>query len=135
MLRRIIDRIRKTLVNGLTGARDAFCEVVLKKEPKVKVPYEEAPWWESDSVDRPPTTWDKIKNIRKKFTTGPRPLPGSRRMKRIMVALMLPIYIGIILFMLGENTYVEIFFVLTVYILVDYLAITREEDIWGSKKP
>lgn len=134
MIRETLRKIYRAFADGLGGFKDAILDVIPKKKKKEDEEDAELEWWEDKPKDKKPSLRDKINKLMRRTTTGPRPLPGSRRLKRIVAALSLLVYIGIVIFMLGENPVVEVFFVLTVYIMIDYLAITREKDIWSDKR-
>jgi len=64
---------------------------------------------------------------------APRELPGSRRMKRI-VAFVVMIFYAV--FMFSTAMFLPmgvILFTVTIYLLIDYLAITRETTPWDEE--
>lgn len=141
MIRRVLSKIFRPLINGLVGFWNTILVVIFKRDKKK--PEEEVPWWETDETEpedkkvdkkvKKPSFRMRIKKVKNRFTTGPRPLPGPRRAKRIIASILFLIYIGIIIFIVRQNVYVGIFFMLTAYTILDYLAMTRDEDIWGDK--
>lgn len=125
-LKELLNKVYAAFADGLGGFRDAVREQVFRKDKKEG---EEIHW--SEKEPDKPTIKEKVKKI----VTGPKRLPGSTKLKRVLSVLLLPVYFGIGIYMLGENPVVEIIFLGTIYILVDYISITHAGSIWNIPNP